>query len=78
MSEWVTERERERQQSHSPVEGMWISSSQTPPLVEEEASFQNMLKSGKNKNMVMDPSGARNQEWLCWQWTAAIYWTAEL
>jgi hypothetical protein len=57
----VRERERESQQRHSPVEGEWSSRSQTPPLIEEEAPFQNTLKSGKNKNMVMGPDEAQNQ-----------------
>jgi hypothetical protein len=34
-------------------------SSQTPPLVEEEVHFQNTLKSGKNKIMVVGIDGAR-------------------
>jgi hypothetical protein len=45
------------------------NSSQTPPLFEKEVLFKNTLKSGKNKNMVMDPNGARNQ-----RGPAAIYW----
>jgi hypothetical protein len=37
-------------------------SSQTPPLVEEEAPFQNCVCLGMKKNMVMGPSQAQNQE----------------
>jgi hypothetical protein len=41
------ELERESQNSHSPVEGGVTSSSQTPPLVEEEVPIQNTRKSEK-------------------------------
>jgi hypothetical protein len=41
------------------------SSSQTPPLVEEEAPFAR--KSLEKKNMVMGPDGTRNQELFCWR-----------
>jgi hypothetical protein len=27
---------------------------------------------GKNKNMVMDPDGTQNEDWLCWRGPAAI------
>jgi hypothetical protein len=45
---------------------------QNPPLVEEEAPFQNTQKSGKNKNIVMGPDGTRYREQLCWRGPAAI------
>jgi hypothetical protein len=39
------------------------STSQTPPLVEEEDPFQNTQKSWeKNKNMVMDLDATTNQD----------------
>jgi hypothetical protein len=30
----------------------------------------------QNKNVVMGPDGAQNQEWLCWLRPAATDWTA--
>jgi hypothetical protein len=36
-------------------------SSQTPPLVEEEAPFLNTKIIGENKNVVMGPDGIWNQ-----------------
>jgi hypothetical protein len=72
--ECVSDRMSESQQS-LPSRGGVASRIQTPPLVEEEAPFKNTYKSGKNKNMVMAPDGARNQERLCWRGPAAIYWT---
>jgi hypothetical protein len=45
-----------------PKHGVGMTSrSQTPPLVEEEAPFQNTQKSEK-KNTVMGPDGTRKQD----------------
>jgi hypothetical protein len=38
------------------------SSSQTPPLTEEEAPFQHINCLGTNKNMIIDSDGARNKK----------------
>jgi hypothetical protein len=39
-----------------------LTENRTPPDVEEEAIFQNVNGLGKNKNMVMGPDGAGNQD----------------
>jgi hypothetical protein len=52
-----------------------LPSSETPPVIEEKAPFQNTQKSGKNKNMVVGSEGARNEERLCRRGQEAIYWT---
>jgi hypothetical protein len=38
-----------------------ISNSQTPPLVEEKAPFQNTQQYGNNKNMVMGSDGSETK-----------------
>jgi hypothetical protein len=44
-------------------------------VMEEEAPFQNTEKSGKNRNIVLGPIGARYKERLYWRGSATIYWT---
>jgi hypothetical protein len=61
----------------SPVEWGMITSGQTPPLYEKEAPIKKRKSLGKNKNVIMSPDGARNQELLCWRGPAAIYWTGQ-
>lgn len=60
-----------------PSKGGVTSSSETPPLVKEEALFQNVTL-GKNRNVVMDPNWAQYRERLFWQWPAAIHWTGQV
>jgi hypothetical protein len=61
----------ESQQSLPSTGGM-TSSSQTPPLVEEQPNFKT------RKSLVTGPDGAQNQERLCWRGPALIYWTVRL
>jgi hypothetical protein len=59
----------------TPSRGGVTSSSRTPTLVDEEATFRNTRKPCKNKYMVMGPDGTRNQNCLRWRGLAAIYLT---
>jgi hypothetical protein len=44
------------------------------PYSSREELCDNINGLGTNKNLVMGPNGARNQEWLCRRGPAAIYW----
>jgi hypothetical protein len=66
--------ESERQHSHSPVEGQWpvvvrplLSSKRRPHF-----KIRKVWKEQKCGH------GARNQEWLCWRGSIAIYWLCRL
>lgn len=58
-----------------PNRGGVTCSNQTTPLVEGKTPFQNMYKSGTNKNTVISTDGARNWVLPRWRRPAAIYWT---
>jgi hypothetical protein len=50
----------------------WVTTSgQTPPLIVEEALFQNTKKYWKEQNIAMGPDGGLYQERLCWRGPAA-------
>jgi hypothetical protein len=63
ISEWVPARV---------TKGM-TSSSETPPLVEEEAPLLNTYMSNREQILVMGPDRTQKQELLSWRGPAAIY-----
>jgi hypothetical protein len=68
----VREREREVLSGLVPARAILsrreeTNSSHIPPLVAERTPFQNTQGPRKNKNLVMGPDKARDQNLLCWR-----------
>jgi hypothetical protein len=54
-----------------PVEVEWRISVRPQPSSKRMSHFKTRNALGKNKNMVVSPDGAQNQEWLYWRGPAA-------